>query len=229
MIEEVIKHMYQIDTLYNVDCIKFMEGGVQDKCIDLTVTDIPYAVVNRKTNGLRNMNKGIADEQTFCLEEFMSNILRVTKGSCYIFCASEQLSYIRKAMVDAGMTTRLIIWEKTNPSPMNGQYVWLSGVECCVYGKFKGAVFNGFCDNTVLRYPCGRNKIHPTQKPSALIAELIEKSSNIGDIVFDPCMGSGTTCVEAKRLGRHYIGCEISKEYFDKAYERVSLQNIQCN
>lgn len=149
----------------------------------------------------------------------------MTSGSIYIFCSTEQVSDIRKRMVSNGLATRLIIWEKTNPSPMNGQYIWLSGVECCVFGKKKGATFNGFCKNTVLRYPCGRNKFHPTQKPINLIKELIETSSNFGDTVFDPCMGSGTTCCVAKELGRKYIGFELDKDWFDVARERID----ECN
>lgn len=189
--------------------------------IELCVTDIPYDVVNRDSNGIRNFDKGKADEGTFDLEDFLSGLLRVVKGSIYIFCSTEQVSFIRKFFVDHGLSTRLIIWEKTNPSPVNGQYIWLSGVECCVYARKKGAVFNGFCENTVLRFPCGRNKLHPTQKPEKLIEKLVETSSNQGDVVFDPCMGSGTTCAVAKNLGRKYIGFELDQRYFEISKQRI--------
>lgn len=104
---------------------------------------------------------------------------------------------------------------------MNGQHIWLSGVECCVYGKRKGAVFNGHCNNTVLRYPCGRNKLHPTQKPLALIEKLILMSSNEGGVVFDPCMGSGTTGVACLNTNRNFIGIELDEHYFDIAKNRI--------
>ena len=51
------------------------------------------------------------------------------------------------------------------------------------------------------------NTAHPTQKPEKLIAKLILASSNKGDVVLDPFLGSGTTSVVAKKLGRKYIGC----------------------
>ena len=76
----------------------------------------------------------------------------------YIYCGTEQVSNIRKLLVQNKMSTRLIILEKSNPSPMNGDKIWLSGIECCVYGKFPKATFNLHCKNTVLRYPCGRVK-----------------------------------------------------------------------
>ena len=192
-----------------------------DKSIELCVTDIPYGEVNRKSNGLRNLDKHKADEVTFSLSDFLSELNRIIFGSIYIFCGTEQVSEIRGTLVKYGFSTRLIIWEKTNPSPMNGQHIWLSGVECCVYGKRKGAVFNGHCNNTVLRFPCGRNKLHPTQKPLDLIKQLIEFSSNKGGLVLDPCMGSGTTGIACKELERDFIGIELDKEYFEIAKNRI--------
>lgn len=67
-------------------------------------------------------------------------------------------------------------------------------------------------------------KYHPTQKPLELIEYLINTYSNGEDIVLDNCMGSGTTAVACKRLNRHFIGFEISKEYCDIAQKR--LDNI---
>lgn len=192
-----------------------------DKSIELCVTDIPYGEVNRKSNGLRNLDKHKADEVTFLLSDFLSELNRIIFGSIYIFCGTEQVSEIRKTLIEYSFSTRLIIWEKTNPSPMNGQHIWLSGVECCVYGKRKGAVFNGHCNNTVLRFPCGRNKLHPTQKPLDLIKQLIEFSSNKGGLVIDPCMGSGTTGIACKELERDFIGIELDKEYFEIAKNRI--------
>lgn len=205
------------------DCIEVMKS-LDDKSVELCLTDIPYDVINRDSNGLRNLDKNKADIATFVLEDFLSEVNRVTAGSVYIFCGTEQVSEIRKTLIDYGMSTRLIIWEKTNPSPMNGQYIWLSGVECCVYGKRRGAVFNGHCKNTVLRYPCGRNKLHPTQKPLDLIEYLVLMSSNEGGLVLDPCMGSGTTGVASVKNGRRFIGIELDQGYFEIAKERIESE-----
>lgn len=202
------------------DCIKIMKD-LPSQSIDLCVTDIPYGIINRNSNGLRNLDKLNADIVTFNLNSFLSELNRIIKGSIYIFCGTEQVSEIRKTLIEYNFSTRLIIWEKTNPSPMNGQYIWLSGVECCVYGKRKGATFNGHCNNTVLRYPCGRNKLHPTQKPLNLIQQLIEISSNKNDIVIDPCMGSGTTGVACVNTDRNFIGIELDPEYYSIAKERI--------
>ena len=138
--------------LFNDDCIKIMEN-MESKSVTCTITDIPYDGVNRKSNGLRNLDKGNADILTFDLDMFLNEVLRITNGSIYIFCGHNQVSEIYKKFAEEGLSTRVIVWEKTNPSPMNGQHVWLNGVELCVYAKFKNATFNEHCKNTVFRFP----------------------------------------------------------------------------
>ena len=209
-------------TLYNDDCFNIFPK-LTDKSIDLVVTDIPYGEVNRKSSGLRNLDKGKADIVTFNLSGLVDELCRLTKGSIYIyiFCGTEQVSEIRKRMVENKMSTRLCIWEKTNPSPMNGDKIWLSGIECCVFGRFPKATFNEHCKNTVFRFPCGRNKLHPTQKPVELIETFILASSNKGDIVLDPFMGSGTTGVACINTNRNFVCIEKEEEYYEIAKNRI--------
>ena len=65
---------------------------------------------------------------------------------------------------------------------------------------------------------------HPTQKPLALMTWILERYSKPNDLIFDPFCGSGTTCVAAKRLGRRYIGVDISPEYCDIARKRLEAE-----
>ncbi len=67
------------------------------------------------------------------------------------------------------------------------------------------------------------NTDHPTQKPEKLIAKLILASSNKGDVVLDPFMGSGTSAVTAKKLGRKFVGIEIDKKYCLLASKRIEM------
>ena len=206
------------------DCLELMKA-IPDGSVDLVVTDIPYGKINRRSNGLRNLDRGVADVISFEIGELVSELVRVSNGSIYVFCATEQVSELRQCMVDAGLSTRLCIWEKTNPSPMNGQRIWLSGVECCVFGKKKGATFNEHCKNTVFRYPTKPGKLHPTQKPVELMERFIMASSNANDTVLDPFMGSGTTAVVAKKLGRKYVGFELEEEYIEIAKRRLAEED----
>lgn len=66
-----------------------------------------------------------------------------------------------------------------------------------------------------------RGKIHPTQKPVALMEYMIRTYTNPGDVVLDNCMGSGTTGVACSNTGREFIGIEQDEKYFDIAVERL--------
>lgn len=203
-----------------------MNKEMKDNSVNLTLTDIPYGVVNRDSNGLRNLNKEDADVMTFDLHEFLSEVYRVTSGTIIIFCSKEQISEIYSFFDDKQRkklgTVRQLIWEKTNPSPMNGQYIYLSGIENAVWFKKKGGTFNAHCKNPVFRYACGRSKLHPTEKNHELLKELILDNSNEGDIVFDPCAGSGSHLLVAKENNRNWIGIELNGEYFNIATDRVN-------
>jgi len=203
------------------DCMGVM-SKMEDNSVDFTLTDIPYDVVNRESNGLRSLDKGKADVLTFDLERFLNEVYRVSKNSITIFCSKEQFSFIYDWFANKKGTVRPIIWEKSNPSPMNGQYVYLSGVEFAVWFKKRGAkTFNAHCKNTVLKHPNGSRKIHPTEKNHKLLEELILDNSNEGDIIFDPCFGSGSTLLVAKNNNRNYIGIELEEEYYNIAKERL--------
>jgi site-specific DNA-methyltransferase (adenine-specific) len=221
-----IKDGLYLDEIYHNDCFDVMRA-ISDKEIDLILTDIPYDAVNRESNGIRNFDKGSADVLTFDLQAFLTECIRVCRGSFYIFCGKEQVSEIFKRFADEKLSPRLIVWEKTNPSPVNGQYLWLSGVEVAVYGKFPKATFTEHCKNTVLRFPVGRSKRHPTEKPLPLFEHLIKVSSKEGDIVYDPCIGSGTTAEAAKNLNRHFIGSDISADFIKMAKERVGIDQAR--
>lgn len=214
----------EYDYIERGDCMMLMQL-LPNNYVDFTLTDIPYDEVNRKSNGLRNLDKDKADILTFNLYDFLDGVYRVTKNSICIFCGREQFSVIYNFFAHKKGTVRPIVWEKSNPSPMNGQHIYLSGVEFAVWFKKRGAnVFNAHCKNTVFKYPCGRSKLHPTEKNHDLLKELILDNSNEGDIVFDPCLGSGTTAICSVELNRHYIGFELDPQYFNIAKER--LENI---
>ena len=212
--------------IFNADCMEIMSSIKQGGVFDVTLTDIPYDMVNRADNGLRNLDKSHADILTFDLDNFLNEIYRLTKGTIIIFCGVNQVSQIYKFFEPKAKgkegTIREIIWHKTNPSPMNGQYVYLNSIEYAVWFRKRGATFNAHCKHNVFEFPTGRSKIHPTEKNHELIKDLILDNSNEGDIIFDPCAGSLAHCLVAKENGRRYVGCELNKEYFDSGIERLN-------
>lgn len=224
MIENVF-----LNKIYNCDCMEDMDA-LPDHSVDLILTDIPYGNVTkngeeraRYSGQLRKIDKGAADEVTFDLIDFLDECYRLTKGTIYIFCGKEQVSDVFSYFSSKkdGMT-RQCIWHKTNPSPSNGQHMWLDSIENCVFFKKRKQTYNQHCKHNVWDFPIGRSKRHPTEKPLKLFEYLIESSTNEGDIVLDPCIGSGTTAEACINLNRKYIGYEINREYWEIGQERIN-------
>jgi site-specific DNA-methyltransferase (adenine-specific) len=82
---------------------------------------------------------------------------------------------------------------------------------------------NNWTDISIPFWSMPENTDHPTQKPEKLIAKIILASSNKGDVVFDPFLGSGTTAVTAKKLNRKFVGVEADKYYCCLAQKRLML------
>lgn len=91
-------------------------------------------------------------------------------------------------------------------------------------GRFRNTYPSNFWDDISIPYwSMPENTAHPTQKPEKLLAKLILASSNEGDVVLDPFLGSGSTSVTAKKLGRHYIGIEQNEQYCVWAEKRLHM------
>ena len=87
-----------------------------------------------------------------------------------------------------------------------------------------GATFNAKCVSNVLEYPTCSSEIHPTEKNHELLRQLILDNTKQEQVIFDPCSGSGSTLLVAGQEGRHFLGCELYKPYFDKAEKRLRRQ-----
>ncbi len=216
--KEILNSLFNV---YNKDAVALLKS-IPRNTIDLFLTDIPYEKVNKHSNWIRVLDKGNANVITFDLWEFLIEADRVTKWSWYIFCWKEQVSEIFDFFASKWYTTRLMIREKTNPSPINCQYAWMSWIETFVYFKKRWAVFNEFYKNSVLRFPNWSSKKHPTEKPLKLFERLIEVSSNPWDLVCDPCVGSWTTAVAAKKLKRKFIVWDINENYCNLSIKRIN-------
>src|SRR5574344_296310 len=208
--------------IVNADC---MEVELP-KC-RLLLTDIPYTKVNRSDNGLRKLDKSFADIGTFKINNFLEKIFSVA-DVFIMFCGNEQYSEIydwfnEKTKEKKG-TVRQIIWAKTNPSPMNGEYVYLSGTENAVWFKKSGTgKLNSKCKKNWFMYPTGSSKFHPTEKNHKLLEDLILDNTSENDLIVDTCMGSGSTGLVAIKNKRKFFGIEINSKYFEIAKERLMV------
>ena len=150
----------------------------------------------------------------------------VDGGTCVIFFDIWKLSYLKEIMEKYKFKQiRFLEWIKTNPQPRNSKINYLTNCrEIALLGiKKSNPTFNSEYDNAIYEYPfpSGKGRIHPTQKSLPLFKDLVTKHSNENDVVLDPFMGSGTTCVAAKETDRKYIGIERDEKYYQSAKKRI--------
>lgn len=221
----------------NVDCMEFFKT-LENNSVDLILTDIPYNGVNKlKECKERFSNRfntlGNADVMTFNLEDFCEECFRISKGNIFIFCGIEQVSPIFKFFLDKKIeknekiSIRQVIYLKNNPMPVNGKIFYLSSVENAIVIKKPGGAFNAEFKKNIYVENAGSKEYHPTQKNLNLIKNIINDLSRPGEIVFDPCAGSGTTLIAAHETGRDFLGCEKDKVFYEKAIKRVSEATAQ--
>ena len=209
-------------SIFHGDCLNVMPAIEKAR---LLLTDIPYEEVNRDSNGLRKLDKETADISTFKISDFLQIIYE--KADVFIiFCGNEQYSEIYRFFSEKQKnkkgTVRQIIWAKSNPSPMNGEYIYLSGTENAVWFKKAGTgKMNTKCKKNFFIHPTGSSKFHPTEKNHKLLTELISDNTNENDTVIDCCMGSGSTGIVCKNLNRKFVGIELDSNYFDIASKRL--------
>ncbi len=229
------------------DCLELMKE-LPDNCVDLVVTDPPYAISLLGVTHKRQAGKGSKRLDYFDGDSDWNNMIHnvvvpaidisISKmtsiASIYIWCSHRSMGHIVSLLEDKhGFSTRPLIWLKkcTPPAPPNTG--WSSGFELCVYGYRKGRIWNqkkaimrNVFEADSYRYGQPGKVNHPTQKPLNIILPLIKASSNSNNLILDPFCGSGTTCVAAKQLGRRYIGMEISEEYCGIARKRLANTDI---
>ena len=117
-----------IDQIINADCMDCF-SKIEAGWANLTLTDIPYGAVNRKS-GLytKNLDKGKADIVTFELKPFLEELYRITKSTIIIFCGKEQISEIWEFFKTKKGTIRQIVSIKSNPSPKKLRKISLTSI-----------------------------------------------------------------------------------------------------
>ena len=210
--------------------------SLPNESIDLCVSDVPYAVTARGNAGnsggmlqkdIYNSGK-VFEHNSIDIEEYLPELYRVLKdGShCYLMCNHVNLVHFLKVIDESDFHfIKCLIWNKQNK--IQGTF-YMNCFEYIIFmRKGKAVPINDCGRGDILSIPNIKTKkangenIHDSQKPIALMQILIENSSQKGDLVLDPFMGSGTTALACIRAQRHYIGTEIDKDYFDIIQKRI--------
>lgn len=215
--------------LYNDDYLNVLKD-IEDNSIDLVVTDPPYEVITGGRNGgVKGKPSGILTENKQLMKSipkadlWLSECFRVMKDGTHIYIMTNTLNLTNYLNIinDVGFKLHnLLVWNKNNTTP-NRWY--MKNCEYVIFGR-KGAAkaINNPSSQTVHSFDnIIGNKQHQTEKPVDLMKFYVENSSNIGETVLDPFMGSGSTGVTCKELNRNFIGIELDKQYFDIATKRI--------
>lgn len=218
--------------LHNDDCLQILKH-IQDKSIDLVVTDPPYIVETNGAGIYKQADKQYVKELNNIKDGFSEKILdelcRVMKKiNCYFFCSQKQIIPLLDYFVkNKNCNWNIISWHKTNPVPACGNK-YLTDTEFVLFFREKGVKVYGSFETKKTWYATPLNQKdkklygHPTIKPLDIVKNFIVNSSNENDIVLDPFMGSGTTGVVCKQLNRNFIGIELDEKYFRIAEDRIN-------
>ena len=215
----------------NANCFDFLPT-LKDNSVDLVLTDPPYDILE----GSWYKDRSHADDKNFgawdkelSISKLLTELYRVLRsgGTLIMFYDLWKISFLKEYLEESKFKQiRLIEWLKTNPVPLNSKLNYLTTArEVALTAVKKGnATFNSSYDKGIYEYGIcqEKNKFHPTQKPMKLIKQLILKHSHIDDTVLDCFFGSGTTAAACLETNRNFIGCELSKEYYEKAVERLN-------
>ena len=245
-----------IDKIYLGDCLKLMQD-IPEKSIDCIICDLPYGTTSCQWDILipfdklweqyKRIIKPKGNIVLFSVGLFTLNLIQsnikdfryklIWKKNVPTGMASAKyrpMKYYEEICVfgNSKATYNSIMKERIG-----------AGKDCYNYDHYCGDNNHLQFDKQKKRYdpdwvqpsdvlefnvvPNRNGKLHPTEKPVELLEYLIKTYSNEGDTISDNCMGSGTTAVAAWREKRNFIGFELNKEYYDKACNRIKLEQAQ--
>ena len=235
--------------LYQGNCLELM-SDIADNSIDCIICDLPYGTTSCSWDIIipldklwEQYNRIIKDNGVIILfgQEPFSSLVRLSNLKDYkydIYWEKERLTNINQVKRRVGKTVETISVFYKKQCTYNPQMIKYDGKPRT--NKVKNGTLGKLTDtnekkvfeyhDTGYRYPtqvwrfkrdCLKSNLHPTQKPLALVEELVKTFTNEGDLVLDNTMGSGTTGVACKHLNRNFIGIEKDEKYFEIAKERI--------
>lgn len=245
--------MLEINKIYNLDC---REGFklLENNSVDIVITSPPYnAGENVRGNFYENYSDNLEQEQYYIfIKEVITELIRVSKY--YVFfnfqiLSNNKIAYLRILNDFKDNIKEIIIWHKKQVQPAIQPTCLSSAFEfIIVFSKpeyaskrtFERAFFNNRLKgqlnlNVLYGNSCAIHELNTFKGnnkavfPQYLVRHFLKKFSDVGDIVLDPFMGSGTVADVCKQLGRSYIGFEIDKNQINISQERLQQKTLIQN
>lgn len=229
--------------------------SIEESSIDAVITDFPYGTLNKRNSWdkvidykrfweeVKRIKKEIAPVISTAQMPFTAYLISTNYDDfkyTLVWEKSKATGYLNaKKQPMRAHEDIVVFYEKQctyNPQMIEGKpYNKGCAVrDTMAYGKQEKAVL--VKNDSGLRYPRSvqyfvtaenEGKLHPTQKPVALLEWLVKTYTNENETVLDPCMGSATTAIACLKMGRNFIGFELKKEYFEVAKARIKNYLIE--
>ncbi len=229
---------FALNEIYLGDSLVLMKD-IPDGSIDLIVTDPPFAIdfKAKRSNYNRSQDRVLEGYNEIPKERYYEFTLRWMReahrilkdtGSMYVFSGWTNLKDILNAIDEVGfITINHIIWKYQFGVFTRRKFVTSHYHILFVVKDEKRYKFNKIEhypeDVWIIKREYWKGKVKtPTKLPLEIVKKIILYSSDEGDVVFDPFLGSGTVAVAAKLLNRRFLGFEIVPEYYEFARERIA-------
>ena len=231
----------ELNKIYNMDCLEGMDLMIKQGIkVDAIITDPPYNIArdnNFNTMGRASIDFGDWDKgfDQFTWIDRAYDLLD-KGGTLFLFNDWKNIGEIAKYAESKGFDIKdMVRWRKTNPMPRNRDRRYITDYEVAVWlvrpkGKWVFNRLSDTYDRCEYEYSVTSESErvgHTTQKPLALMEEIINRHTNVVQTILDPFIGSGTTAIACMNTNRNYIGFEISKEYCDIAEKRIKNHFVQ--
>ena len=226
----------ELNKIYNEDCLEGMKH-IPDGSVDLIVTDPPY-LMNYKTGHRKDKTHRfndviLNDDNEQLITDYVKECYRIMKEdtAMYLFCSSHKVDFFKRELEKEFSIKNMIIWVKNNHTAGDLESAFGRKYEIVFLVNKGQRKFNGERLTDIWEFPrvSGDSQLHQNQKPVELIKRCIEKHSNVGEVVFDGFMGSGTTAAAALDTNRNYIGFELDEYYFNVAEKRIKNHTTQTD
>jgi site-specific DNA-methyltransferase (adenine-specific) len=204
-------------TIYHADCRDILPHL---EPVDLVLTDPQYGMDYHSNHykGGNPHSKIVGDDLSYPVD-VLEILIRMARGAVFSFCRWENLWEMPKPK-------SFIVWAKNNWSAGDLEHEYGRQWEAIAFYPQEGHQFAYRpADIIDSRRVPPSELLHPTQKPISVITAILK--ANKGDTILDPFMGSGTTLVAAKQLGRKAIGIEIEERYCQIAVQRLQQGVLQ--
>jgi DNA modification methylase len=204
-------------------CLDTEKGlaGVPNDAFDVAITDPPY----RNTP---DFGVGFLEPESIYL--LARELARLTKRWVVVFTDVESVGLWQAAYLAAGLDyVRTGVWTKPNAAPQRSGDRPSCGFEAIVFGHRPGRKrWNGGGHTAIWTFTVeATGRVHPTQKPLALMEKLVAEFSDPHELICDPFAGAGSTGVAAIHLGRRFAGWELQEEFHRAATARLSATREQ--